>query len=222
MIICPNCNTEHPENKHFCSQCGTKFETDANTTQTTCPHCQSILETGKDFCGECGGKVHSDTTSKETTNSHRDSPASSDVIEEFKLYKLGAKGNLGLGGPFGMKNYCTIVTVKHTSLHLLVCRKFDRRGLPVKPKVKEMQYSEIHSVNLKKMLSCDWIFYTSMFLIAAAANPLFLLFAFLAFTNIFGRKVTINLKYEDPVIMRTEGKKADEFVALVVNQLKNQ
>ena len=44
---CPNCQTENPENKKFCRQCGS-----ALTHQ--CPQCTAEVTPGDKFCGECG------------------------------------------------------------------------------------------------------------------------------------------------------------------------
>ena len=44
---CPECNTENPEGKKFCRECGAKFS-------LACPQCAAEIFTGDKFCGECG------------------------------------------------------------------------------------------------------------------------------------------------------------------------
>ena len=44
---CPRCQTENPEGKKFCSQCGTKL-------LKVCPQCGAQIVPGDKFCGECG------------------------------------------------------------------------------------------------------------------------------------------------------------------------
>ena len=47
---CPDCNTENPETRKFCRECGSKF-------LVKCPHCNSKNLPGDKFCGECGQKL---------------------------------------------------------------------------------------------------------------------------------------------------------------------
>ncbi len=44
---CPECQTENPENKRFCCECGAKL-------LRVCPQCGSEILLGEKFCGECG------------------------------------------------------------------------------------------------------------------------------------------------------------------------
>ena len=44
---CPKCETENPETKKFCNECGTRLS-------LICPHCQSEYSPGSKFCGDCG------------------------------------------------------------------------------------------------------------------------------------------------------------------------
>ena len=44
---CPNCQTENPELKKFCRECGTKLT-------SSCPQCDVEVIPGDKFCGECG------------------------------------------------------------------------------------------------------------------------------------------------------------------------
>ena len=47
MMICPRCQTENPETKKFCTECGGKLS-------LVCPHCQAEVRLTEKFCGECG------------------------------------------------------------------------------------------------------------------------------------------------------------------------
>jgi class 3 adenylate cyclase/tetratricopeptide (TPR) repeat protein len=47
---CPECQTENPENKRFCCECGAKL-------LRVCPQCGSEILHGDKFCGECGHKL---------------------------------------------------------------------------------------------------------------------------------------------------------------------
>ena len=46
-MICPKCETENPEGKKFCGECGVKLE-------IFCPNCKSSNPPQFKFCGECG------------------------------------------------------------------------------------------------------------------------------------------------------------------------
>ena len=54
-IICPNCNSEVPENSKFCLECGTKIEVLAEN-EMICPACGRKTNKGK-FCMECGASL---------------------------------------------------------------------------------------------------------------------------------------------------------------------
>jgi class 3 adenylate cyclase len=47
---CPECQTENPETKKFCHECGTKLS-------SLCPQCGSEYFPGDKFCGECGHQL---------------------------------------------------------------------------------------------------------------------------------------------------------------------
>ena len=47
---CPDCNTENPDSRKFCRECGSKF-------LVKCPHCSSENLPGDKFCGDCGQKL---------------------------------------------------------------------------------------------------------------------------------------------------------------------
>jgi len=44
---CPECNTENPEGKKFCRECGARFS-------LACPKCAAEIFPDDKFCGECG------------------------------------------------------------------------------------------------------------------------------------------------------------------------
>ena len=44
---CPDCNTENPDTKKFCRECGAKLI-------LVCPKCGSETIPGDKFCGDCG------------------------------------------------------------------------------------------------------------------------------------------------------------------------
>ncbi len=44
---CPQCQTENPDTKKFCRECGSKLS-------LACPKCESEVLPGDRFCGECG------------------------------------------------------------------------------------------------------------------------------------------------------------------------
>jgi len=46
-MICPKCQTENPETKKFCTECGAKLS-------LICPHCKAEVQPTEKFCGECG------------------------------------------------------------------------------------------------------------------------------------------------------------------------
>ena len=54
-IVCPNCNSEVPENSKFCLECGTKIELLAEN-EVICPACGKKTNKGK-FCMECGASL---------------------------------------------------------------------------------------------------------------------------------------------------------------------
>lgn len=54
-IICPNCNTEVPENSKFCLECGAKIET-LEENEMICLACGKKTNKGK-FCMECGAPL---------------------------------------------------------------------------------------------------------------------------------------------------------------------
>lgn len=54
-IVCPNCNSEVPENSKFCLECGTKIEL-LNENEILCPACGKKTAKGK-FCMECGASL---------------------------------------------------------------------------------------------------------------------------------------------------------------------
>lgn len=224
----PNCAEELAEGKSFCSGCGNKVETGQSSTNPRhCGDCGAVLDDGKEFCGECGVKVSVSndkprTSSPENPSQPATTPsADNKSIKEFKFYRLGYKGRGGLGGPTGMKNFCTIATVGQSTLKLLVCRGFTLGGDPVKPQVKEFAYSEINSIHLKKKTSLSWLANAVVCGAFGVMFPPLFIGVLVSFFQMFGRKVTINLKCEDSFVIVTEStKEADEFVGLVVNQLK--
>ena len=54
-IVCPNCQSEVPQNSKFCLECGTKIEILAEN-EMTCPVCGKKTGKGK-FCMECGAPL---------------------------------------------------------------------------------------------------------------------------------------------------------------------
>jgi tetratricopeptide (TPR) repeat protein len=46
-LKCPNCQTENPETRKFCRECGAKLS-------NICPQCNTENPLGDKFCGECG------------------------------------------------------------------------------------------------------------------------------------------------------------------------
>lgn len=222
MAICKKCSEELADGKGFCSGCGSKVEVTAEAIiekPKHCVECGSLIDVGKDFCGECGAN------SNQTDESYQkpDITSAQTEIKKYKFYRLGYRGRLGLGGAFGMKNYCTVSTIYSTTLKLLVCRGFTVGGDPLKPQVKEVSYSEINSVNIKKKISYAWLTNAIFCGGLGFLNPLFFIGSALSIFNMFGRKVTINLKYEDTFVILTDSTtEADEFVGLVVNELKKE
>ncbi len=64
MSICPNCNTNLPEDSAFCISCGTKLDVVAPTSPNNfqpkarhCPKCNSMVSDDSMFCISCGTKV---------------------------------------------------------------------------------------------------------------------------------------------------------------------
>jgi class 3 adenylate cyclase/tetratricopeptide (TPR) repeat protein len=47
---CPKCQTENPESKKFCRECGAEL-------MLVCPHCGTALGPEDKFCGDCGQKL---------------------------------------------------------------------------------------------------------------------------------------------------------------------
>ncbi len=54
-IVCPNCNSEVPENSKFCNECGTKIVL-LNENEVICPACGQKTNKGK-YCSECGAPL---------------------------------------------------------------------------------------------------------------------------------------------------------------------
>jgi class 3 adenylate cyclase len=69
-MICPKCETENPEGKKFCGECGAKLE-------ILCPSCKSSNPPQFKFCGECGYPL-SDTSK----------PTPKDLTFDEKLAKI--------------------------------------------------------------------------------------------------------------------------------------
>ncbi|MEE4264843.1 MAG: zinc ribbon domain-containing protein, partial [Desulfobacteraceae bacterium] len=44
---CPQCQSENPDHKKFCRECGAKLS-------PTCPQCKAEIQHGDKFCGDCG------------------------------------------------------------------------------------------------------------------------------------------------------------------------
>jgi class 3 adenylate cyclase/tetratricopeptide (TPR) repeat protein len=65
---CPACQTENPENRKFCRECGAKLV-------LICPECKVENLPGDKFCGECGQPLQG-------------SPASKDLSFEEKISKI--------------------------------------------------------------------------------------------------------------------------------------
>lgn len=49
-MICPNCQTNNPEEARFCSNCGTSL-------RVICPNCSAESPLGAKFCGACGEQL---------------------------------------------------------------------------------------------------------------------------------------------------------------------
>jgi membrane protease subunit (stomatin/prohibitin family) len=54
MLACPKCGAANLANAKFCTECGAKMETSAQTVP--CTKCGAALPTGSKFCNECGTK----------------------------------------------------------------------------------------------------------------------------------------------------------------------
>jgi class 3 adenylate cyclase len=79
-MICPECATQNPEGKRFCSQCGSAL-------RLLCPKCGTQNPAASRFCGDCGTALAANPTSPATatrlapvsaTTVHAEIPASID------------------------------------------------------------------------------------------------------------------------------------------------
>lgn len=231
MEICKICSEELREGKSYCSACGGKVEEKREVQELKMKHCMdcgAVLDVGKDFCGECGAKVIPVQKNAKTTHSSCGSDTQtttarnlgSETIKTYKFYRLGYKGRRAFGG---MKKYCTIANIMPSALEFVVCRSFTVGGDPVKPQVKEVEFDDIISIHIKKRMSYSWLANGMLCTGLGFVNPLFFIAVALSMFHLFGRKITVNLKYEDPFVIETESTtEADEFVELVIHQLKKR
>ena len=56
-MICPNCSTENPEGKKFCTECGTPLA-------RVCASCGAAVKGTEKFCGECGAPLEAATSAE--------------------------------------------------------------------------------------------------------------------------------------------------------------
>jgi class 3 adenylate cyclase/tetratricopeptide (TPR) repeat protein len=72
MMICLRCQTENPEGKKFCGECGAKLE-------ILCPNCKSSNLPQFKFCGDCGQPLSAPTSAPQA-------PPPLDPIAKLKRY----------------------------------------------------------------------------------------------------------------------------------------
>src|SRR6266851_1423978 len=86
---CPSCNSENPQGKKFCLQCGARLE-------GRCPQCGSENPPSARFCGDCGASLGAATSATQTQ--HRSSSVVAEPPGSVVLEHEGRAANEGLEG----------------------------------------------------------------------------------------------------------------------------
>lgn len=206
---CVHCSEEIEDGKKFCGGCGEKVLEMECKKDNFCAECGTKLEDGKDFCGECGWK-------KGTASIVKPDSGMTNQGKEFRF-----KGFLRRKNPAGKGAVDTTVQVNQNGLFLRksICRN---RRLPRKITEKEVDFKEIQSVNVEFTTSFGYLFmlFAMVALLCLCGQIYTIIFVFFGMNECRGETITLNLKYEDPYYISSRGKKSEEFVKMVVNELR--
>jgi class 3 adenylate cyclase/tetratricopeptide (TPR) repeat protein len=84
-VKCPKCQTENPEGKKFCGECGAKLE-------RVCPECSSPNPPQFKFCGECGRPLSPFTPAPPLDYSHPQSYTPKFLAEKILTTRSSVEG----------------------------------------------------------------------------------------------------------------------------------